>query len=173
MGGALLYNIFAPVKAVCAGYTENFIVPRPHGTVCILHYPSPLKNRIRKELARDLNARSYNVITDIISNASAYQIEDYNAVILLSEVQGFNPPAIASSFIKRSAYSPKIVYSSTYARINHPYGIALNKKRIDAITASSPVTDIDSEKDLIQKILERTLLVLEPDRPPDDKISVN
>lgn len=142
-------------KAELEGYTEQYTVEDNQGEICILYYPSAFKISLMTSLASNLNDMSYSVTADNISNGSAYSPYDYNAVILLSEIQAFHPLPLAPSFIKQYDYAPNIIYFSSYSVLNKPYAFSLKRKKIDAITSASIQGDVVAFDAVRDEVLAR------------------
>ncbi len=137
------------------GAKKEYSVSGSDLKVCILTFETPFKQKLVDSLVKDLNSKKMSVTVDSISNSMAYNPADYHAVILLSEVIAFHPFEITSKFIKKYDYAKNIIYFSTYAKFNHPYGISLNKKKIDAITTATPSLDEKKIEEMKEKILSK------------------
>lgn len=142
------------------GYAEEFSAEVEDGEVVILFHPTDFKYLMTQCLAYSLNQSNYSVTADVLSNGAMYNPVDYQAVILLSEVQAFHPLPLAASFIKYHDYAENIVYVSTYALFDKPYTFSLNRRKIDAISSASITNNQTEFDDLKETIMIRTLEVM-------------
>lgn len=118
------------------GYREEFSVDDSVGDVCILYYPTEFKKAMMYALSSNLNELKLNVVADNMSNCAVYDPDDYSAVVLLSQVQAFQPLPPTVTYITYHDYSANIIYVSTWSAFNKTY-VNLDQDRIDAITCAS------------------------------------
>ena len=99
-------------------------------------------------------------MVDNISNRSSYNPFDYDAVILFSGVMRFSPLPEATQYIRKNKYAYNIIYFVAYEGIRVPYGLQLNKKKIDVITSASAVEDNNILEDAKNQIIAKTMDIL-------------
>lgn len=141
-------------------FAETFNVTNSKVSICILSYDTEFKKNLVSALVQDFNAKEMSVTVDSVSNGGQYKAADYGAVILLSVVQALGPFPKTVDYIKNNQYSSNIIYFSTFAKFNLPYGFSLDKKKIDAITSASITNDDKAFNEVKNKIIEKTMKVL-------------
>jgi hypothetical protein len=129
-------------------------VSQPRASVCILTYGSEFKLKLTSILVTNLNGDKIGVTVDSISNCGGYSPASYDAVILLSSIEGFTPLKLPADYIVKNQYDRKIVYVSMYYLFAAPYGHGLDSSKIDAITSASTGDD-NALKDTAKAILAK------------------
>ncbi len=159
----LLLTIAAAFSFILASvliFGETYPVKNPKANVCILNYETGFKKNLTAALVHEFNAEKISVTVDTVSNGSQYSATNYDAVILLSAVQAWNPLPKTSEYIIRNNYSSNIIYFSTYKAFNFPYGFSLNSKKIDAITSASVTNDQKVFDEATNRIIAKTMSIL-------------
>ena len=136
---------------------EIYPAANSKASVCILNYDTEFKKNLTAALVQDFNAKEISVTVDSVSNGGQYSAKNFDAVILLSAVQAFGPLPKTVEYIKKNNYSGNIIYFATYAKFNLPYGMSLDKKKVDAITSASITNDNKVFEDDKNKIVEKTM----------------
>lgn len=161
----LAFAIVIIISTIVAG---DFSSEKAASNAVILFRKTELKLQLIALLEKDLKLMNVNVVTDSLNNADDYELKNYDAVIILSNITQSNPDTKAADYIKKNNYSNKIVYLSTYENINYPYGVldsVLDRNRIDAITAASPPKGKPVNKIEIQKarkaVMDKVKIILE------------
>lgn len=136
-------------------FAEEYPVEDEKARILILYNETETKKFLVSKIIDDLNSRQIGIMTDMLHNEKKYSADNFDAVVLLSEVNKFSPNKDAADFIKRNNYHKKIVYVSTYIKFNNPYGlmnVSLNKSKIDVISAASPDKGEQIDYEKIEKI---------------------
>lgn len=116
-------------------------VESPQRKIAIYYTATPFKKDLAARIIKECNAKGLNVTSGSMKELGSCILDEYEAVIILSQVEKFSPLSESARFIKKNNYSKKIIYVSTYAAFKLHYGIAgtaLDSKKIDVISAASP-----------------------------------
>jgi hypothetical protein len=148
-------GVFVGPETDDGSFTKKFPVKDPKASVCILYRDTEFKKTLAHALADDLNARGIQVITDNVSNRGRYSPGDFDAMVLLSEVMRFSPIPEVTSYIKKHDYPRNIIYFVTWEAFFIPYGLQLDKKRVDAVSSASTMTDRKVFEQARNSILEK------------------
>ena len=138
-------------------FSQTYEVENPKAKVCILYYKTKYKLEVIKKLVEKLNNENISVYSDIIKNMNKYNPYDYNVIIILSGAAMFNPYPGAVKYLKKHNYAKNIIYFCAVYAKNTAYGISIDKKKVDAITAAS---EIDNVKETTKKIIERVFQII-------------
>jgi hypothetical protein len=140
----------------------SYPVDNPEGNICILVYNTEYKMKLLGELVDELNSKRISITVDDMAEHGSYDPAGFDAVVLLSGIQGFTPLSGAVDYINAHDYRENIVYYSGYTLFKVPYGFKLKKKRIDAITAASKLEEPkhlqiyqDTKAAIIAAVMER------------------
>ena len=153
-------NLFAQEQKEVPVITESFPVSGAVSEVLILSRGTEFKKIIRTALIEKLNEKQISVVVDKMDNADSYDPADFDAVVLLSGIQGFSPLPEAIDFIREHKYAGNIIYVSTYTLFAAPYGRTLDKKRVDAITAASKHKEGKKFEKAFQSILNNVFALV-------------
>jgi hypothetical protein len=145
-------------------YYKTYPVTDSVADICILYSDTEFKEELVTDLVKEFNIKGISVTVDAVSKGSQYGLTDYDAAILLSSTEGFKPLTETVEYIKTNDYSDSIIYFSTYSRFNIPYGSDLDKDKIDAITSASPLNDKQAIEEVKNKIIKKTMEVLNGNR---------
>jgi len=136
-------------------FAEEFIVENAKSKIVLLYRDTELKKELVSQLVKELNQMQISVQTDSLDKGTNYPVEKYDSVIILSNIEKFNPDAAASAYIKKNGYSKKIIYVATYIKFNNPYGpmgLSLDKSKIDVITTASPDEGKTFDSTAVEKV---------------------
>ena len=137
----------------------------PLGTALVLTHGTEFKLAILDEIGPELPAMGLSAQVDDLANHAQYDAGDFDIVVLLSGVQAFHPRPEAPAFIKANDYAENIVFFSTYTATNWPYGLRLNRNKIDAVTAASNVEDPSAAAAAGEQILARVAGIVDKESP--------
>jgi len=87
----LLILVLIFVFPVSSIFTEVYPVANSKGSVCILYYETEFKKKLITALIESFNTKEISVTVDTTSNSDQYIPNNYDAVILLSGIEGFKP----------------------------------------------------------------------------------
>ena len=142
-------------------FAEVYSVADAKAGVCILSYDTEFKNKLSAALVEELNAKKITVTVDTFSNSDQHSPADYEAVVLLSGIEAFHPLPEAVDYIKTHDYAGNIIYFSTYTLFKIPYGFALKRRKLDAITSASNLEKDHVLEEAIKKIIAQTVKIIE------------
>ena len=132
-----------PTEPAVSVYDKPPVVRQEHQSsealshACILSYNTDFKLALVDRLVEELLARKVSVLIDDMADGSGHSATEYDVVVLLSGIEAFRPLPEAAEYIEANDYADNIVYFFTYTVFSFPYGLKIDRRKVDAITSAS------------------------------------